>query len=85
MTIKEEIRALRFRHIKWALERTDGNERKAARLIGLNPTTFSRWMRELHLGNYAATMRRKRDWWLASVYAEILFCFCFLVVTPSLM
>lgn len=67
MTIKEEIRAVKYRQFKWALEQTKGNQRAAARMLGCTSTLFDRWMRELNLQAYAETLRHKRNWWLAKM------------------
>ena len=65
MTIREELRALRLKHLRWALARTEGNIRQASKMIGMNSTTFARWMRELELDAFAAQLRDKRIHWLA--------------------
>jgi hypothetical protein len=72
MTISDEIRAFKYKLIKGALELHEGNVRKTARALGCSNQSLCRWMRELNLANYAATMRRKRDWWLAEQVAAVL-------------
>jgi hypothetical protein len=77
MTIREALAEVKIRQIKWALERTNGNIRKAAPMIGCNPITFGRWMREFsppksleradkfkgeNLQKFAEQQRRKRFW-----------------------
>lgn len=71
MTIKQEIRAYKYRLIKGMLERNEGNIRQTARCLGCTNTLLGRWMREVGLVEYGRTLRRRRDWWLASVFAEV--------------
>ena len=64
MTIKEEIKELRYKHVKFALEQTKGNQRASARTLGITNSMFDRWLRELNLHNYAQELRDKNTWWL---------------------
>lgn len=65
MDIRDDLRILRWKQIRWALGETRGNQRAAARMLNIPSPTFDRWMRELNLGDYAATLRAERIWTLA--------------------
>lgn len=65
MDIRDDLRILRWKQIRWALGETRGNQRAAARMLNIPAPTFDRWMRELNLGDYAATLRAERIWALA--------------------
>lgn len=65
MNIRDDLRILRWKQIRWALGETRGNQRAAARMLNIPSPTFDRWMRELNLGDYAATLRAERIWALA--------------------
>jgi DNA-binding NtrC family response regulator len=65
MNIREDIRKLRERQIRWALDKTHGNIRASSRWLGMDATTLARWMKELQLTEYAAGLRKERTWWLA--------------------
>ena len=64
MNIREDIRQLREKQIRWALEKTNGSLRASAKCLGLNNVTLLRWMRELGLQEYAEQLRKKGKWWL---------------------
>jgi hypothetical protein len=82
MTIKQEIRAFKYKLIRGALELNEGNIRKTARSLGCTNTLLGRWMREVGLVDYGRSLRRRRDWWLVSVCAEV-FVFAVMVVYAS--
>lgn len=60
MNIRFDLRILRWKQIKWALEETRGNQRAAARLVNIPPATFDRWMRELQLQKFAEELRAQK-------------------------
>ena len=64
-TLPEQVRQLKLRMIRYGLEQNHGNIRKTARFLGTSPNLMQRWVEKLDLAEFARTLRRQHNWWLA--------------------
>jgi DNA-binding NtrC family response regulator len=54
ISLPTEVRRFESEMIRWALARTSGHQRRAARLLGLKVTTLHAKIKRYKLGSYAA-------------------------------